>query len=130
MTGTEAREHEAFRPVGRAGITGYWSTPIPSSREMMMTRFARRLGAVTLAAGLAACADSSGPAGTGQVSFSDASKLSSAPAASADTFALSGNTLVITRVQLVLDKIKLKRSGSQVDCEVSASTDCDDLKLL
>lgn len=91
----------------------------------------RMVGAVVLAAAAAACGDGTGPGSDGTVSLS----FTTAPAGGAaqfssvgvldDTISAGGDVLVITRAQIVLREIELKREDDDF-CEDSAQGDDDD----
>ncbi|HEY3286411.1 MAG TPA: hypothetical protein VGJ96_04725 [Gemmatimonadaceae bacterium] len=93
------------------------------------------LGAVLVAA---ACSDSTGP-GSRPVSLSFATKslvasgtMSLSDASASDvTVSGGGNTLVITRVQMVFREIELKRSNTELcpDDAPSGSDPCEELAL-
>jgi hypothetical protein len=82
---------------------------------------------------LAAC-DAGGPSTQAQVNFSVATQPatpSSAASASggSETFTDGGNTLVISRVQLVLREIELKRVEATSGCGESEHDGCERLEL-
>jgi hypothetical protein len=84
----------------------------------------RLLGAMALVTGVVACSDgTSGPATGAQISFNVATHAAGAapsrPLASPDTIVdAGGNVLVLTKVELVLKEIELKRQEADA---------CDDL---
>ncbi len=89
-----------------------------------------------LALGLEACADSTGPApapGQGRVSLSVGAQLGSSgntQALASDTMTLGGTTLVITRVQMVIREIELRRVQDTIPCDSTGSTDdCEELQI-
>ena len=97
--------------------------------------------AITLALGmaaLAACSDGTGPGttGTGQVrlSLSTQSVLAGGPAlAASESYTLGGTTLVLSRVQLVVREIELKRVASSSTCgddsEGESDDDCEEIEF-
>lgn len=85
---------------------------------------------------LAACSDGTGPAsdGTGRVrlALSTGASLAAGPSlAASETYTLGGTTLVLTRVQLVLREIELKRTEHSASCmddqEGESDDDCEEL---
>lgn len=98
----------------------------------MMDSSLRLLGAMTVAAGLVACSDgASGPATGSQVSFNVATHAAGAapsrPFASPDTIVDGGgNVLVLTKVEIVLKEIELKRQNDDAcDSLVGGHDDCE-----
>jgi hypothetical protein len=80
---------------------------------------------------LGACSDGTGPAGdgTGRVRFSlsTGSSPSAGPAfAASETYTLGGSTLVLSKVQLVLREIELKRTENSTSCMDDSEGDSDD----
>lgn len=96
----------------------------------------RHASPLLFAALAAACGDSTGPSRSAMsLSFSTrapaVSQAAGSLASSADvTVSGGGNTLVITKAQIVLEQIELKRSAS-VSCPDSASRDddCEELQF-
>lgn len=84
---------------------------------------------------LAACSDGTGLGSQSQVSFNVATRPSGGAAASRASFDITSpspgtftdgtNTLVLTRVQLVLREIELQRAGAAIDLCASASASLD-----
>ncbi len=106
-----------------------------------MRRQTARLAAVAVvaAAALSAC-DSGGPSSEPQVGFNLATKPAAGAVASAASLASAaapesytdadGNTLTLTRVQLVMSEIELESATAGIDCDVaSIEGDCEELKL-
>lgn len=103
-----------------------------------MTKFWKTGLALSAIMGAAACADSTGPGKPPvSLSFSTKSLISSGALSLADAAAFDvtvtggGNTLVITRVQLVFKEVELKRSNADL-CPDDASSDsdaCEELML-
>jgi hypothetical protein len=103
-----------------------------------MPRFtSNRVLPLTALALIGACSDANGP-NKAQVNFNVATRT--APAASIKgPIALlgtpetltdaSGNTLVISGVQLVLREIELHRAGMITDCAQTADDDCEELEV-
>lgn len=95
-------------------------------------RFTSALSALSLAS-LAACADSTGTAGSGPMSLS----FSTVPAASASASLASlsvtpapADPIVITKAQLVISKSELARVGAScVTTTTSHESECPELKL-
>jgi hypothetical protein len=95
-------------------------------------RFTSALSLLSLA-GLAACADSTGTAGSGPMSLS----FSTVPAASASAStgsvsvtAAPASPIVITKAQLVISKSELARIGAScVTTTTTSESECPDLKL-
>ena len=97
-------------------------------------RVTSALGLISLAS-LAACADSTGTAGSGPMSLS----FSTVPAASASASVASlavtaapASPIVITRAQLVLSKSELARIGASctsTTTTTTSETECPELKL-
>lgn len=83
---------------------------------------------------LAACSDSSGPAGTGrQVAFSVATSENTAlpgraSAMGPETVGAGNDTIVFTSVQLVLREIELNHVGGSA-CDSTLSDDCEELEI-
>lgn len=103
----------------------------------MMSRTIRLVGALAVATSLAACDSSSGPSQGSAVSLAIATR----PTAAAPTAGgpqLSGapveytdgtNTLVISKVEMVVKEMELKRSEYNSQCDSTASHDqCEELK--
>ena len=94
-------------------------------------------GFLSLLAVLAGGCSDAGPSNQSQLSFSLATQA--APAAVAgtslgvigtpETFTDGTNTLVVTKVELVLREIELHRVGALADCAEGASDDCEELEL-
>ena len=104
-----------------------------------MRRHILRSVAPLAALAVAACSDGGSPSGQDQVNFNVATRpASSSPmsqdvvsvgsSADAETYTDGVNTLVITRVQLVLREIELRRAGVTADCGM-ASDDCAELEF-
>jgi hypothetical protein len=104
-------------------------------RHIRRARFALLTAGAATAVAANACGDSTGP-NTGTVSLSLASRpsASTAPLASSSSFRPSitisenGNTLVITRAQLVLREIDLM-PASATDCVAGAADDCREISV-
>ena len=103
-----------------------------------MTNFWKTGLALSAIMGAAACADSTGPGKPPvSLSFSTKSLISSGTLSLADAAAFDvtvtggGNTLVITRVQLVFKEVELKRSNADMcpDDVPGSSDDCEELML-
>jgi hypothetical protein len=80
---------------------------------------------------LAAC-DAGGPSSSAQVSFSSATQpaASSSSSSGSETFTDgSSNTLVISRVQLVLREIELKGTETTTSCGDAGHDGCEELEL-
>lgn len=86
----------------------------------------------------AGCSDGGGPSTQTQLDFNLATRTSVQPAASPaslvtigtpETFTDGSNTLVITKVELVLREIELRRAGVTADCADGAGDDCRKLEL-
>jgi len=90
----------------------------------------RLLGAALVAATLAGCAESSGPRGGGQLGFNIGTTGSSSPApaglmAVSDTMIdVGGNVLVLSKVEIVLREIELRRVNHD-DCDSITAGDDD-----
>lgn len=85
-------------------------------------------------AGLAACADSTGTAGSGPMSVSFSTVASAAPTASLASLsvtATAADPIVITKAQLVISKSELARIGATCVNSTTTTTEseCPDLKL-
>ncbi len=86
---------------------------------------------------LAACGDATGPGGApGRLSLhltTGGAASGSGPALAPETLTLGGNTLVVTRVQMVLREIELKRARGTDACPSNGSSgssdDCEELTL-
>jgi hypothetical protein len=88
----------------------------------------RLFGALAMVSALAACSDGSAPGAGGQVSLNVATHASGAapsrPFASPDTIVDGGgNVLVLTRVELVLREIELKRQNDDACDSLSSGED-------
>jgi len=95
----------------------------------------RLLGAISLAAGLAACSDGASAPGSGaQISFNVATHAAGAapsrPLASPDTIVdAGGNVLVLTKVELVLKEIELKRQNDDACDSLGGENDgCEEFE--
>lgn len=95
-------------------------------------RFTSALSLLSLA-GLAACADSTGTAGSGPMSVSFSTIPAASASASTASLALAvapASPIVITRAQLVLSKSELERIGAScVSSTTTTESECPDLKL-
>lgn len=96
-------------------------------------RFTSALSALSLA-GLAACADSTGTAGSGPMSLSFSTVASASATASLASLSVSATTadpIVITKAQLVISKSELARIGASCVSATTTTTEseCPDLKL-
>jgi hypothetical protein len=87
---------------------------------------------------LAACSDGTGPSGNDigrvRLSITTGARPGAAPSlAAAETYTLGGTTLVLTRVQLVLKEIELKRAEESATCEddsaLGDSDDCEEFEV-
>lgn len=107
--------------------------------KLYTTRLLKAGLMLSAVAGMGACDDSTGP-GTPAVSLSFATRTlsSSTSLVPADgpafdvTVTSGGNTLVITRVQMVLREVELKRTNSATcpdDAPGSSNDDCEELSL-
>jgi hypothetical protein len=96
--------------------------------------------AVLTAAALSACGDSGGPSSQPQVAFNLATKPAAAAVALKTSLAAAavpetytdadGNTLVISRVQLVMSELELESATTGDDCDIAdAEGECEELKL-
>jgi hypothetical protein len=89
------------------------------------------LSVAALAATLVAACDAGSPSTSAQVNFSTATQPAAADqSGSSETFSDgSNNTLVISRVQLVLREIELKRVEATTSCGDSGHDGCERLEL-
>lgn len=103
-----------------------------------MTKFWKMGLTLSALVGAAACGDSTGPGGQPvSLSFSTKALVGSGAMNSSDAAALDvtvtggGNTLVISRVQMVFKEIELKRSNSDLcpDDASSSSDACEELMI-
>jgi hypothetical protein len=93
-----------------------------------------RLAAVALMA--SGCSDAGGPSTPGQLSFNLATRVAPAAPATApaslsatpETFSDGSNTLIVSRVELVLRRIELHRTGL-ADCGDQAGDECEELEF-
>ncbi len=94
------------------------------------------LSLAVLALSVGACSDSGSPSNQSQLNFNlatlaapiAAARASLAVVGTPETFTDGTNTLVITKVELVLSKIELHRSGSTNDCD-GTDASCEELEL-
>jgi hypothetical protein len=88
----------------------------------------RALLTISLAAALAACGDGAGPGDTATVSLSFATQAPGTPASGfsasvmSDTLGDGANTLIITKAEIVLREVELKKQEYE-DCNSSMSDD-------
>ena len=82
-----------------------------------------------------ACSDA-GPSSLSQMSFNVATHAAAAATAGAslalstpETFTDGTNTLVLTKVELVMREIELHRAGATTDCSTDTGNDCEELEL-
>jgi hypothetical protein len=83
-----------------------------------------------------ACSDA-GPSNLSQMSFNVATHTAAAATAGAslavvstpETFTDGTNTLVLTKVELVMREIELHRAGATTDCSVDTGDDCEELEF-
>jgi hypothetical protein len=79
-----------------------------------------------------ACSDA-GPSSLSQMSFNVATHAATAGASLAlstpETFTDGTNTLVLTKVELVMREIELHRAGATTDCSTDTGNDCEELEL-
>jgi hypothetical protein len=83
-----------------------------------------------------ACSDA-GPSNLIEFSFNVATHAAAAATAGAclavvgtpETFTDGTNTLVLTKVELVMREIELHRAGATTDCSVDTGNDCEELEL-
>jgi hypothetical protein len=95
----------------------------------MMHRIAV-LSVATLATTVLAACDAGGPSSSAQVNFGVATHPPAANSSgSSETFTDGSNTLVISRVRLVLREIELKRTDATTSCEDSGHDSCEELEL-
>lgn len=102
-----------------------------------MRRLVTRSASLTLLALAAGACSDAGPSSMSQLGFNLATQA--APAAgrgtalgvisTPETFTDGTNTLVISKVELVLRKIELHRLGATLDCDTGGSSDCEELEL-
>jgi hypothetical protein len=85
---------------------------------------------------VAGACSSAGPSSLSQMSFNVATHAAAATAAGAslalstpETFTDGTNTLVLTKVELVMREIELHRTGATTDCSTDTGTDCEELEL-
>jgi hypothetical protein len=102
-----------------------------------MRRLLTRAGSLSLLAVLAGGCSDAGPSNQSQVSFNLATQAAPAAAAGAslgiigtpETFTDGTNTLVVTKVELVLREIELHRADALADCATGVSDDCEELEF-
>jgi hypothetical protein len=103
-----------------------------------MRRPLMRAGSLPLIAFLAGACSDAGPSTQNQLSFNLATQTATSPAAARGSFAVVGtpetfsdgtNTLVISKVELVMREIELHRAGAAADCADGVSDDCEELEL-
>jgi hypothetical protein len=102
-----------------------------------MSNSIRFLGSLALAGALAGCSDSSGPANDGpaiQMSVATAPAAGLAPGMSMSiapvTYEDGTNTLVISKVEMVVEELEIERVEGTVSCAEDVSGDDDDCEEL
>lgn len=102
-----------------------------------MRRLSIRAGSLTLLALMAGGCSDAGPSDLNQLSFNLATRPASAAVGTGsyaivgtpETFTDGTNTLVISKVELVLREIELHRAGVLTDCGTGVSDDCEELQI-
>jgi hypothetical protein len=94
----------------------------------MMHRIAV-LAVATLATTVLAACDAGSPSTSAQVNFGVATQPAANSSGSSESFTDGSNTLVISRVRLVLREIELKRTDATTSCDDSGHDSCEELEL-
>lgn len=102
-----------------------------------MRRLSIRAGSLTLLALIAGGCSDVGPSDLNQLSFNLATQPVPAALGGAsygiigtpETFTDGTNTLVVSKVELVLREIELHRAGAVADCSTGLSGDCEELEI-
>jgi hypothetical protein len=106
-------------------------------KENGMRRLSIRAGSLALLALVAGGCSDAGPSDLNQLSFNLATRPAPAAArgtsygiiGTPETFSDGANTLIISKVELVLREIELHRAGSLADCATGVDDVCEELEI-